>query len=299
MDAQANEHDIERLVMAEPATGAAILRFANSALYHRGTPSTSLWQAMMLLGHETIRHIAGHVAMMQLVQGFRSDVLRQAGEELHHHSIVVAAIGECIAGRGDRASAETCATLALFHEMPLFLWLARLDHQAAAIAGPAALAQAAESASLMGLERTLVDLGLPDFATPSAQTRLLIHCAHQQSWVANPIRSEATDDKGVPAQFIVSEADMTTVRCRVATLLGLIGAHADKGGGGADGLRKVDEKATPAPAPPAVAKQKQKQPDHAAEVACASSEGRSSLPVLQTLAIAAAIVAALIAWWPG
>lgn len=48
MDEAANEHHIESLVAAEPATGAAILRLANSALHYRGTPCTSLWGAMLV-----------------------------------------------------------------------------------------------------------------------------------------------------------------------------------------------------------------------------------------------------------
>lgn len=287
MSESVNEHDIEDLVAAEPATGAAILRFSNSALFRRGRPITGIWQGMMLLGNSTVRHIASHVAMMQLVHGLKSGVIRQAAEELHHHSIVVSAIAEAIAAKLGRADAEeTCAALGLFHELPAFIWLASVDREGTGIRGPEALARAAQEASPLPMERAMLELGLPTFAAPDRYTLDVLASAHRLSWVTNPLLPELVSSTPDEGGLRLDAVQLEAVKVRVRMLLALIGEHSHLGTAvGEDIFSPVDAEERAGP----ISRVKSGH-----DVASNPDASKSGLIAL--LAITAVVVGVVLAW---
>lgn len=249
----------------------------------------------MLLGHQTVRHIAAQTAMMQLVHGLRSEVLRQAAEELHHHAIVVAAIAESIGfakGRG-RSEVEATAAFALMHELPAFLWLARTDQLGTHIAGPQALSQMAESITHVSIERTFMDLGLPEFASVDFATRATLADAHCQAWVVNPLFHEDTTAR--PGAWLLDDDALKATERRVGNLLRVIGVHARQGdsveGAGTDELPHDALWLASADNAPATRS--------TVDATAARSGGRSIAGMLLAIAISVLVCAAVLAWWAG
>ena len=283
-----NEHEIENLVSAEPAVAAAMLRFANSALYSPSRPINSVWEAALLLGHETIRHIASHVAMIQVVHGLRSQVLRTAGEQLHHHCLAVSALAAELARSVDDGLAEPAAANALFHELPLFLWLASLER--GALEGtvsmtPAALQEQASSASLLPLDLALRDLGLEPFVGRRLIVHAVFNVAHRQSWVPNPLLVEPAPPAPEEEQALsLSDAQIAAAQAHVRELLSLIGQHS--------GLPAPETPAAPKAAPASAAAS---SPGREVD-----SEAQGTRPSRHRLWVVLALAAAgALAWWFG
>lgn len=215
----ANEKVIDDLVASEPVVAASMLHFANSAAYRRRGTISSIRDATKLLGFATVREIAAHVAVMQLVNGMRSSVVRATAEALFRHCLTVSCVAQYLATDLGHVEPGRVGALGLFHELPLFCWLLQQDRAHGNTRSAAELREAAGSARLLGIESIMRDLGLEEFAIPSVADRSVIEMAHGTSWDPNPLidfRSEA-----LPAPRL-DESQLGTVRRRIDALHGLI-----------------------------------------------------------------------------
>lgn len=283
-DPQADEHRIEQLVQSEPAVAAAILRFANSAAFFRGQPIGSVHQAVLLLGLGTVRSIASHVAMMQLVRGLASPVVRSAAEALHEHVVVVSCLAQALSRVLGDEDPEQMADLALFHEMSFFVWLANLDGGPAKCKDRANLVAAARNAVLVPLDIVLLDLGIPHLGVPGREQKALLELAHGLAWVANPLvpeRSRSPEVVGIEPELLEK------VRQRAEALLVLI----REGSRAVDNEFDEDDGSLPAPPPPPETPPVAPPAD---PIPSAEPVPPSRWPAAAGLAIGAL---ALVAWW--
>jgi len=108
---QGRSPEAERLVMGDPALGAAVLRVANSPVYGRGGSVTSLDAAVRLLGAAVVRKIAHALA------GMDASALPLDRPRFLEHSIAAAAASRALARRLDCAPPEDAYTAGLLHSL--------------------------------------------------------------------------------------------------------------------------------------------------------------------------------------
>ena len=214
----ASESVIDDLVSSEPVVAAAMLRFANSAAYRRRGAVTSIRDATKLLGYTVIREIAAHVAMMQLVNGLRSSVLRALAEDLFRHSLTVSCVAEFLARDLEHADPPRVGAIALFHELPLFHWMLQADRAPGKVLTAEAAREAAQRARLTGIEPIMRDLELDEFAIPSVADHSIVELAHGTSWDPNPLVPHAPIDSAA----VLDESRLGGLRKRINALHGLI-----------------------------------------------------------------------------
>src|SRR5262245_60599101 len=115
--------DLARLIQRDLALAGHVMRVANSALYARRTPVTTLPQAIAWLGIREIRNIAFAVAVQ--AQVFNSGYFRQEMSDLWRESIMVALFAQEIA-RLKRRNLDSAYLCGLMHRAGMALLLSRV-----------------------------------------------------------------------------------------------------------------------------------------------------------------------------
>jgi HD-like signal output (HDOD) protein len=125
--ADASTSELARLIQRDIALAGQIMRVANSALYARRTPVTTLPQAIAWLGMREIRHIAFAVAVQGQV--FESACFRKEMAELWRESVHTALFAQEIARLKQRnvGSAYLCG---LLHRAGMAVLLSRVGSMA-------------------------------------------------------------------------------------------------------------------------------------------------------------------------
>lgn len=216
---RANEQDIDDLVASEPVVASSMLHFANSSAFRRRAPVSSIRDATKLLGFATVREIAAHVAMMQLVHGIRAPILRALAEDLFRHSLTVSCIAEFLAADLHHPEPGRVGANALFHELPLFCWLVGIDRAGDCPPTREGVREAAQGARLLSRESVMRDLGLDEFAIPPVTDSSVVELAHGTDWDPNPLVDFRPTGK--PPRKL-DESRLAAVRRRIEAMHGLI-----------------------------------------------------------------------------
>jgi HD-like signal output (HDOD) protein len=117
-DENVSTTEIARLIGADPALAARILRVANSALFHRGTsPITSLHTAASRLGHRMVRNVALSFAAQQVFLGYASRELHSYVTAVWQHSVHVAALAHMLARVRTKIEPDEAFLAGLLHEV--------------------------------------------------------------------------------------------------------------------------------------------------------------------------------------
>lgn len=178
---------IEDMVAAEPVVAAALLRVANSAAHRRSAPVVSPADAVRRLGLVQVRAVASRVAMWQLVHGIRGRVERIAAEGLLLHSISAAAFAARLASAAGGLDGDRVESLALFHELPLFAFLARADRERARCETLSELSADVGAHPLVTYEQVMQDLGLAELAVIGRREQAVLDGAHRYLARPNPV----------------------------------------------------------------------------------------------------------------
>ncbi|HET9475507.1 MAG TPA: HDOD domain-containing protein [Steroidobacteraceae bacterium] len=121
--ADAGATELARLIQHDLALAGHVMRVANSALYARRTPVSTLPQAIAWLGIREVRNIAFAVAVQ--VQVFDSSYFRQEMAELWRESVIVALFAQEIA-RLKRRNMDSAYLCGLMHRAGMALILSRV-----------------------------------------------------------------------------------------------------------------------------------------------------------------------------
>jgi HD-like signal output (HDOD) protein len=131
--------EIARLLGADPALAARILRVANSALFHRGgQPITSLRRAVAQLGHKMVRNVALSFAAQQVFIGYGSRPLRDRVNGVWRHSVHTAVLAHLLARARTQLDPDEAFLAGLLHEVGKLYVLMRAKDHVTALAAEAA-----------------------------------------------------------------------------------------------------------------------------------------------------------------
>jgi putative nucleotidyltransferase with HDIG domain len=106
---------VAQLVAQDPMLVLEVLRFANSAAAAQSEPVTSVHNAIMLLGYDSIIAIAMRSTMTSMLGAVSDRGFNQ--QTLLRHNLATGLIASAIANRMPRASAGEATTLALLHDI--------------------------------------------------------------------------------------------------------------------------------------------------------------------------------------
>jgi putative nucleotidyltransferase with HDIG domain len=110
--------EIARLIGADPALAARILKTANSALFYRGSRTiTSVHAAVSQLGHRMVRNVALSFAAQQVFIGYGSPQLRAYLSEIWQHSVHTAALAHMLARVRTKLNPDDAFLAGLLHEV--------------------------------------------------------------------------------------------------------------------------------------------------------------------------------------
>jgi HD-like signal output (HDOD) protein len=127
--------EIARLLGADPALAARILRVANSAMFYRGTrPITSLSAAVSQLGYKMVRNVALSFAAQQVFIGYGSRSLRELVSEIWQHSVHTAVLAHMLARTRTRLNSDEAFLAGLLHEIGKLYIVMRAKDAAAGLA---------------------------------------------------------------------------------------------------------------------------------------------------------------------
>jgi HD-like signal output (HDOD) protein len=130
--------EIVRLLGADPALAARILKVSNSALFFRGgQPITSLHNAVAQLGHKMVRNVALSFAAQQVFIGYGSRELREHVSAVWRHSIHTAALAHMLTRVRSRLDADEAFLAGLLHEVGKLYILMRAKDDRDALADEA------------------------------------------------------------------------------------------------------------------------------------------------------------------
>lgn len=117
-DESVSANEIARLLGADPALAARVLRIANSALFYRGTrPITSLSAAVFQVGRKMIRNVALSFAAQQAFIGYGSRPVRELVGAVWQHSIRTAVLAHMLARARTKLDADEVFLAGLLHEV--------------------------------------------------------------------------------------------------------------------------------------------------------------------------------------
>src|SRR5258706_5000422 len=117
-DEKVSFSEIVRLLGADPALAARILKISNSALFFRGTaPITSLHNAVAQLGYQMVRNVALSFAAQQVFIGYGSRELRDHVSAVWRHSIHTAALANMLARVRSQLDPDEAFLAGLLHEV--------------------------------------------------------------------------------------------------------------------------------------------------------------------------------------
>ncbi len=131
--------EIVRLLGADPALAARILKVSNSALFFRGgQPITSLHNAVAQLGYRMVRNVALSFAAQQVFIGYGSRELRDHIGAVWRHSILTAALAHMLARVRSTVDPDEAFLAGLLHEVGKLYILMRVKDNAEVLADAAA-----------------------------------------------------------------------------------------------------------------------------------------------------------------
>jgi putative nucleotidyltransferase with HDIG domain len=134
---------IARLISADAALSARLIRVANSPLYRGRTPIESVPMAVTRLGTRTVRDLVVSLIMQQLFQT-RSPMLRAHMERLWLHSTEVAALSSLLARRFTSLSVDEAMLAGLLHDIGALPLIVRAEEFPVLLGNEAALDQVIE-----------------------------------------------------------------------------------------------------------------------------------------------------------
>ena len=110
--------EIARLLGADPALAARVLKISNSALFFRGTaPVTSLHNAVAQLGQRMVRNVALSFAAQQVFIGYGSRELRDQVTAVWRHSIHTAALAHMLTRVRTKLDPDEAFLAGLLHQV--------------------------------------------------------------------------------------------------------------------------------------------------------------------------------------
>ena len=115
-DASNGAVEVARIVLADPAVAARVVRVANSAAYAGKAPARNLREAVVRLGLQPARDLVVAVTMQQLFSNGHAE-LRRRLFDLWRHSIHVAAVTFVLARRMKGMDAERALLAGLLHDI--------------------------------------------------------------------------------------------------------------------------------------------------------------------------------------
>ena len=238
-DPHATGDALDKLLAADPALGARVLRVVNSAFY--GLPGTvgTTSAAIVRLGFAAIRNIAIAASLTRMFRGGRVSDTFDA-KELWHHSVAVAEAARVLAIRTRRGSPDEALLAGLLHDIGIVVAMqtsgSEFEQLLRALDAPTSLTFAqAESEHLHTTHEMLgaalsVSWGFPSslalvaghhhapMSVPAAGRVLpaLIHVADHlaaqcQLGYARTVSAEGIED-GVLEWLGLTEADLDAVR---------------------------------------------------------------------------------------
>lgn len=126
--------EIVRLLGADPALAARVLRTANSAMFYRGTrPITSLSAAVSQLGYKMIRNVALSFAAQQVFIGYGSRSVREFVRGVWQHSVRTAVLAHMLVRVRTRLDADEAFLAGLLHEVGKLYILMSAKNEAEAL----------------------------------------------------------------------------------------------------------------------------------------------------------------------
>ena len=137
-DDEVSVSEVVRLLGADPALAARILRTANSAMFYRGTkPITSLTAAVHQLGFKMVRNVAVSFAAQQVFIGYGSRAVHDFVRGVWQHSVRTAVLAHMIARVKTRLDADEAFLAGLLHEVgKLYILMSAKDEVEALTADP-------------------------------------------------------------------------------------------------------------------------------------------------------------------
>jgi HD-like signal output (HDOD) protein len=131
--------EIVRLLGADPALAARILKVANSAMFYRGSqPITNLHDAVAQLGYKMVRNVALSFAAQQVFIGYGSRPLRDHVSAIWQHSVHTAALAHMLARVRAALNPDEAFLAGLLHEVGKLYILMRAKDDAQALTDEAA-----------------------------------------------------------------------------------------------------------------------------------------------------------------
>jgi HD-like signal output (HDOD) protein len=110
--------EVVRLLGADPALAARILKISNSALFFRGgQPITSLHGAVAQLGYKMVRNVAVSFAAQQVFIGYGNRELRQQIGAIWRHSVLAATLAHMLARVRSSIEPDEAFLAGLLHEV--------------------------------------------------------------------------------------------------------------------------------------------------------------------------------------
>ncbi|MFH1845275.1 MAG: HDOD domain-containing protein [bacterium] len=130
-DSKASSSDVARVVNGDPAFALALLKMANSALYGRNEPVTTVTRAVSMLGHKQIRSLCLMTSILEVMslQGTTTGPV----DLVWSHAIATASAAKVL-GQNLRQIPEDELFLAgLLHDVGMLFWLQYYPQQLATI----------------------------------------------------------------------------------------------------------------------------------------------------------------------
>ena len=122
-----NAHDISKVVSADPALSARLIRVANSPLYRAVREIENVQDAVTRMGMATVRHLVNSLVMEQLYQpkvsSAYADYLRVSWE----HSTLVAAICRILAKNYTRLNPDQALFAGLIHDIGVLPIISKVE----------------------------------------------------------------------------------------------------------------------------------------------------------------------------
>jgi HD-like signal output (HDOD) protein len=119
-DPRSSAADVARAVGGDPAFASALLRAANSALYRRPEPITTVTAAVSLLGLQEIRDLCLMTSVLRVFEGADG---RRIVELLWRHAIGVGAGARVVGRRLPTLAPEELFLAGLLHDIGKLFWL--------------------------------------------------------------------------------------------------------------------------------------------------------------------------------
>lgn len=118
---------VAKVVTADPALSARLLKVANSPVSRPNSPITSVQTAISRLGLKQVRNIVTSLVLEQLYQIKATQPIRKQLQELWSHSTKVAALSHVLARRYTKLAPDEAMLAGLVHDIGVLPILMRVD----------------------------------------------------------------------------------------------------------------------------------------------------------------------------